>query len=1194
MSASPNDRFWGGPEAYGLLTKPRKKTERAVLLFGVVFGAGVISLDAAAGAYPNATALPLDHFLNAVVSETETLSLRADEECCTDPGAVAGCWWQDAEQDRVVCNDDSDCAGANACNKEITVDGASPPNNWGLCECESSDDCGLGYCVNGLCGPSFCNGFLVCACWGGCTDGDAWGQDTPKDACENTAEGFPGACCEGDYPQMVDGTGTGFCSVECVEPGAKECEFDSDCIDHLDATLSLDCTTSTCDDGTCVVANVNEGSACSDNAQVPDPFPSWYIDCRQYACTADGTCELGLLAAGTECDNGDICTLRAECDTDGSCEAVSPDTASEVCCDPSVSDTYDDDNACTADSCSGSDAAPPFRDQHSDLADGTSCANGVDRIDDDCGIYVCSSGACEETTALFIGGDCNTTAWDTCLRYQCSAADGEEGTCVAVARNEGGECEWTTVPDTCGRKICQAGICDFELSVGDTDCVPSSGTVDPCCDYACSASNQCEAVTCASTDETLDTCSGGDLGTLGTTIGSKVSVEGSNRCTGDDYDVLTDGLFSACDTPDDAETVYHFIEETHLSEYQLRHTDVALADDGTWDPVLYTATSCEAAGASPVTQSDQYTCEVGASPSITSGPWPLVDTPAATEETGYTTANTRTTSVFVDARNTASPSGGQYTLSAIVAAHDNSACVNTADEVQAPRFVGGSNWKERFRGNTTGYDNFFYSKGASLSDYCWDGGSVSSSDPKFAFFRVDLPDGSAADEMSSGLLDWDRTYKLYTDPLGTGGLDDVLSFWGNNTPDGDCSSDLSSRQSCQNPDFSAPREIVFEAGEDSLRGGFAAVSNRAGGASGNYEINLLRVPRPFLGMAQQFVGPGDGAGCSCDPPSGWSQAFDLGGYRLDFIPTNDDVAGYAVRKTAVADSGSFLVPIGGTQVCEGLDCASPSDTTPFDMEFQFPYSGELWPKFCVDAAGRIILAKTTTDCVNKWDEKPNTDEFLTGVTDGEDTDPDAEPPVTPAIAPLWGSIVPCNQFTEPSCSWLGFWRTDGDLKCDTSWLCWLGCGVWQWRETSCTNPGQIRKQLTEFEGTAAMVITWQGFDGYFNPRDGGADHAIDFQVILRVDGRITFFYRMPDGGSSDWTTFLDMNGWMVGLSGGRSVGCSASSECNSAFGGSGLSCDTADYSVDGNLVWDAREKCMNIVDLQSSETVPVSGSWQGE
>ena len=145
---------------------------------------------------------------------------------------------------------------------------------------------------------------------------------------------------------------------------------------------------------------------------------------------------------------------------------------------------------------------------------------------------------------------------------------------------------------------------------------------------------------------------------------------------------------------------------------------------------------------------------------------------------------------------------------------------------------------------------------------------------------------------------------------------------------------------------------------------------------------------------------------------------------------------------------------------------------------------------------------------------------------------------------------------------------------------------------------------TVFEGTSAQVITWEGFGGFYYANnlsngDPGPDHAMSFQVILRVDGRITFFYKMPSSGNTDWNFHLDTNGWIIGLSGGRSVACEDDDDCNDAFATSGLSCDVDDFtsrdgSGDDNYLWEAKHKCMNPVPLQSSGAIPVPGEWQGE
>jgi hypothetical protein len=137
--------------------------------------------------------------------------------------------------------------------------------------------------------------------------------------------------------------------------------------------------------------------------------------------------------------------------------------------------------------------------------------------------------------------------------------------------------------------------------------------------------------------------------------------------------------------------------------------------------------------------------------------------------------------------------------------------------------------------------------------------------------------------------------------------------------------------------------------------------------------------------------------------------------------------------------------------------------------------------------------------------------------------------------------------------------------------------------------------LTEFKGTTAMAITWDGFDGYANPANGGNNYSLDFQVILRVDGRITIFYKIPNGGASVWENVLDNNGWIVGLSGGRAAPCTDDSECDAAFGTTGLFCDTGDATtVSGQVVWQPEDRCTNLVDFNAAGSVPVGGIWQGE
>jgi hypothetical protein len=110
-------------------------------------------------------------------------------ECCSDSSDWPAFWWQDAETDGVTCAGDADCP-SGACDEEA-----------GLCACTGDDDCRDGLCtVTGLCGPSWCNGYCACSCWGGCDDsglpcGSAdWGCDEKLYGACPGYSGGPGAC----------------------------------------------------------------------------------------------------------------------------------------------------------------------------------------------------------------------------------------------------------------------------------------------------------------------------------------------------------------------------------------------------------------------------------------------------------------------------------------------------------------------------------------------------------------------------------------------------------------------------------------------------------------------------------------------------------------------------------------------------------------------------------------------------------------------------------------------------------------------------------------------------------------------------------------------------------------------------------------------------------------------------------------
>ncbi len=156
----------------------------------------------------------------------DTDSGDSGDQCCTDKAAIAACWWQDAVQDGVTCSE------TKACPNELSCDytDSKPESGEGLCACTEQSHCtGIemnGICVipegetTGVCGPSFCNGFKRCSCWGGCEDGKYGGELVPEDFCSASVN--TSYCCEGDYPGTPGTDQIGYCGSDPACPQALE------------------------------------------------------------------------------------------------------------------------------------------------------------------------------------------------------------------------------------------------------------------------------------------------------------------------------------------------------------------------------------------------------------------------------------------------------------------------------------------------------------------------------------------------------------------------------------------------------------------------------------------------------------------------------------------------------------------------------------------------------------------------------------------------------------------------------------------------------------------------------------------------------------------------------------------------------------------------------------------------------------
>lgn len=982
---------------------------------------------------------------------------------------------------------------------------------------------------------------------------------------------FPGAACDSSVPN-----GIGDANDSC---GIWTCDSDGSCTEKAEIFAGDSCTgddaNNTCGRWRCgsgpnlgkCVETVYPGKSCDMASGGPGGMNT---DCSYWECAADGSCNMKHRKAGTKPCKGEhkdnVCGEWA-CDGSGSCVEF---THPGIRCD---------------------DQQPnPFN------------LGGTNSY---CGEWVCAAdGSCrkqgytEESCDSASGGPGGPN--DVCGQWTCSA----NGSCEEQRKPDGMLCDKAPNGDECSSKVCQNGDCGAYMMAAGDECKPK-GAEDPCTLYRCGNNHVCSAagdLFVPGMSSSLETCNGGALGTLNPDSKTSVSKNGDNACANDDHDVLWTGRFAACNRADYADAVYTYGQKTK-TDYQLRHVevDVEVTNSGgysnieNWDPILYARSSCSDKN-SQVSCNDNCdfsgtnlpstTCSSlgsnGAESAITTGPWPLRDYPDTSRTDLYSTRDTYDTSVIVDSKiclaDPPCPPGGEFRLDLKLADHKNDDCRNTASYVAAPIVEGGSQWKERWRGNTRNFQNFFNTIPTS-GPSCWAGGARTSTDPKAAFFRVELPDGVTK---IPGQDDWNHSYKLYTDHNAVGGFDSVLSFWGNgmDTVGGpsQCQSAVRSENLCVGGSSGYPRERVIRRG-DSWRNGFVAVSNRIAGQGGNYELNVVRAPRPFVSMAKIYVGKPDVGGGCCNVNHDFADVMDLEGYRLDFVPTNDWVQGFGVKASRPSsnslDSGWLVNPhrssgnIEHQRICYGLGCAdNPNGTSSLALGFSLPLAGDFYGYYCINAAGYVSLRKWGSDRCAPYDPDPDVKKLSVPYWAGG---------YGPMLAALWGNLIPCYGANR-TCKY-------------KPWL--SSCKLYAWNEGSCANSrdAEIFSQLTVFEGTTARIISWDGFQGSMEPSgDLNRSNSLQFQIIIRIDGRITYFFKSPSQ-SNAWDQILNYAGWVIGLSGTRYSTCNNNAECNK-LGGPNLYCDTNSYEVGGKEVYRATRYCINrVFDYTNAGTV--GGTWQG-
>lgn len=411
------------------------------------------------------------------------MSLRADE-CCTEPGQADQCWNQDATDDGAACNVNGDCA-SGSCDLALK-----------LCNCTTDAQCGQGICTDaGKCGPSYCNGYKICSCWGGCVWWHANESYTPQAACEASSL----YCCDGGYP--VDPTAQGFCS-NVANCGGGECGAATDCT----AQVGNVCIQAQCLDETCFYPAIDTGNC----APVMNPDQTWADQEPPCCCNVDADCPTLPCVDDVYCDLNSSSEFFHQC--------VFTWAAAGSSCPGEGSDPLAVDDACGTWHCTAAHECVEI------WHDGAACnadSNGCTQNDS------CLSGGCVAGLNVNCSDDNVCTGPDACVNVPSPPLHNGYN-CVNPPRpNANAEVYGYLDTAPCADRFCVNGMmgppvavnCDAQDNVcNNWECDPL-GPEDNCTNSmligaACNAdSNLCT---------TPDTCTDGGGGTANCTAGPAV------------------------------------------------------------------------------------------------------------------------------------------------------------------------------------------------------------------------------------------------------------------------------------------------------------------------------------------------------------------------------------------------------------------------------------------------------------------------------------------------------------------------------------------------------------------------------------------------------------------------------------------------------------------------------------------------
>ncbi|MFT7625572.1 MAG: hypothetical protein ACI9WU_004763, partial [Myxococcota bacterium] len=375
-----------------------------------------------------------DECIGGICKGTDT-GCDDDNSCTADSCDVAaGC---NNAPVAGACSDGDACTTGDTCQQGECASGSSVQcPQGGACDaasCDPTEGCQLTSVLD----LSGCDDLNACTQGEVCIEGACGGGDT---ICECTNDA---ACDDGDPCNGVETCSGPTGSLTCQEGTAIECAVSGDPCSHniCNATSGLCEATDIAEglacglDDSCQIDKVCQGGSCT-GTSIPCPDQAcWTVS----GCDADAGCLYAAVANGTSCNDGDPCTIKDSCSGAGDCGGTADDC--------------DDNNSCTADTCSATEGCI-----HTQLAKGTAC---------DTDNNLCTPDTCNTT------GNCKAAEPTECDDGVSCTNDGcDPGTGQCVFAPDHSQCVDT---NSCTSDVCSATGCK---NTGANDFTPCEQALD--------------------------------------------------------------------------------------------------------------------------------------------------------------------------------------------------------------------------------------------------------------------------------------------------------------------------------------------------------------------------------------------------------------------------------------------------------------------------------------------------------------------------------------------------------------------------------------------------------------------------------------------------------------------------------------------------------------------------------------------